>query len=527
MSTIPAGSSIPLARQPASLASLGLVLVAILACWGCDSLVPTPSPTPTASATPAPDATPEALAAISWGSTAQEIDGFGTSTAWGSVPADANLDAFFSTTSGAGLSILRNRIPFRENATYDDRFVKKVGETGSSYTRNADYAASTNPDGTKTYTLNWNNWDLAATRNLISKIKAKGSDYGVSRIFSTPWTPPNNAVSNWKVQSGLNSLVDPANAPERGGMLAMAHYADYADLLADYANGFAANMGMELYGLSLQNEPNWVCSYESADWTASQFHDFTAVLQAEFSKKQVSPGLKVIAPEDPNFKEDLILPTLADSATASRIDIVAAHQYEVNAANALSYQPPVFSTTHAQGKRLWMTEWSTAAFTDNSGHELFTIDPALVLARVIHLDLVCSQANAFMYWWCSLLVDGSGTPAPQLGVLGQYSRIIRPGWFRVEAVADPLGNGKVLVSAFRNPGSTEIALVAINLDTASHHIGFTLDGGKVFAGIQGYRTAAGALMAALDGGASQAEGGSSLKRILPARSVSTWHGRVE
>ncbi len=37
-------------------------------------------------------------------------------------------------------------------------------------------------------------------------------------------------------------------------------------------------MGMPLSALSLQNEPNFKASYESADWSAEQFHNFLGVV---------------------------------------------------------------------------------------------------------------------------------------------------------------------------------------------------------------------------------------------------------
>jgi len=42
------------------------------------------------------------------------------------------------------------------------------------------------------------------------------------------------------------------NTPEVGGTLDPAHYADYADVLADYVLGYKAKMGVDLTVLSLQ-----------------------------------------------------------------------------------------------------------------------------------------------------------------------------------------------------------------------------------------------------------------------------------
>lgn len=65
-------------------------------------------------------------ATIDYKGVQQVVEGFGFSTAWGSVPGDANNDAFLSVTKGAGFSIVRNRVPFRENPKIDDKFIAKA-----------------------------------------------------------------------------------------------------------------------------------------------------------------------------------------------------------------------------------------------------------------------------------------------------------------------------------------------------------------------------------------------------------------
>jgi O-glycosyl hydrolase len=418
----------------------------------------------------------------------QTIDGFGVSTAWLSPP-DVTVrttvyDALFSVSKGAGLSILRNRIPFRENPKYDDKFIVK----------NADgtYKFATTANGSKVFALDWGNWDLSNTSSLIASIAAKGADYQVSKFLSTPWTPPNNSVTRWKL-SDSNKTIDYVNTPEQGGYLDPAHYADYADVLADYVLGYKAKMAVDLTALSLQNEPNFQANYESADWSAQQFHDFIAVLKTEFAKKGVFaqlPGLSILAPEDPNLREALILPTLQDPNTADVLGIVAAHQYEFGIANESSYTAPVLSASLAAGKRLWMTEWSTAAWATRTD-----MADALLVAKLIHEDLTITGVSAFFYWW-AWSATGNGSlvvlPMPttvvipkRLYAMGQYSRFVRPGWRRV--VTDPAPTGNVLFSAFEDPAGKQVAVVAINVGTAPATVTFTIDVGR-FGSISVYRT---------------------------------------
>ena len=437
---------------------------------------------------------------VNYGVAHQKLEGFGVATAWGTIPPAAQLDAFFSISKGAGLSILRNRIPFRESPTNDDNFMG-----GGNY----DYTTTgSDEDAYKTFTLNWANWDLTATRKLI-RVLNSNADYQVPTYFSTPWTPPNNDTSRWKL-----GVADYVNAPEVGGYLDPAHYQDYADLLADYVLGFQSNMGVPLTALSLQNEPNYQVTYESADWSAEQFHSFLAVLRSEFTKKGVFdtlPGLTIMAPEDPNFKEDLILPSLADADTASLVGIVGAHQYEFGPWNVTSYAPKPLTASLAAGKRVWVTEWNTDAFTGKT-----PLDTALLLAGLIQTDLTTASVSAYVHWWYKDLVDSAGHPNKNLWAIGQFSRFVRPGSSLVEA---PTNVGKdLLIAAFKDAAETELTLVAVNRGTIDTTFAIELTAGTL-GPISSYRTSASEDMKNLG---SEPSGGSFANVLVPGQSISTF-----
>ncbi len=436
---------------------------------------------------------------VSYGTARQKIDGFGMATSWGSIPPDAQLDAFFSVSKGAGLSILRNRIPFREAPANNDNFMG-----------GGNYEFTSAPTGAihKTFKLNWSNWDLSAMRALIGKLKAN-PDYQVPTYFSTPWTPPNNDTSRWKL-----GVADYVNAPEVGGYLDPAHYVDYADVLADYVLGFASNMGAPLAALSLQNEPNFKVTYESADWSAAQFHAFLATLKTEFTFKGVFttlPNFTILAPEDPNFKEDLILPSLADSNTAALVGIVGAHQYEFGPWNVATYAPAPLTASLAANKRVWVTEWNTSAFTNTT-----PLATALLLAGLISADLTKASVSAYVHWWFKDLVSSAGAPNKNLWALGQFSRFVRPGASRVEA---PSGVGNdLLLAAFKNAAGTELTLVAVNRGSATTTFALELDSGTLGA-VSSYRTSASEDLKSLG---SAPSGGYFANLTAPAQSISTF-----
>jgi O-glycosyl hydrolase len=441
----------------------------------------------------------------------QTVDGFGFSTAWGSVPSTANMDAFLSTTKGAGLSIIRNRIPFRERPGLSDNF---MGSGNYNYT-----TTGTGSEAYKTFTLNWGTWDLSATKRLIATINAN-PDYQVASYFSTPWTPPNNSTSMWKL-----GVADYTNKPDVGGYLDPAHYQDYADVLADYALGFQANMGAPLAALSLQNEPNYKCDYESADWSSSQIRDFMTVLKTEFTKKGVFtqlPKLTIIAPEHNTMSEALVVPTLDDSSLSSLVGIVAGHQYEYGwSSNPLSLPAPKLTTAQSAGKRLWMTEWSVERFLTATGTTYTNNDiyPSLALAKAIHTNFATYGLNAYVYWWSSALVN-NGSPAKVLWTLAQYSRFVRPGWIRVDTSAAPTSN--VLLSAFVNSTKDHIAVIAVNMEASSESFVLSLDTGT-FGTITPYRTSVSENLVMLE---TIAGGTNAVQVTVPAQSITTFTSSI-
>jgi glucuronoarabinoxylan endo-1,4-beta-xylanase len=484
---------------------------------------------------PEPTANSEAVAIISSDDVQQNVDGFGFSTAWRAVPGTPeNDDAFLSVTKGAGFSILRNRVPFNEsNDEFDDYIVKQHDK----------YVFTTGKDDQGTYKnfqLRWNDWDLKATRKLLDAARAN-PDYRLTKVFSTPWTPPNNPVERWKhitdpAGKAKHPLTEASYAthPEVGGYLDPAHYQDYADLLADYVLGFKPNMKFDLYALSLQNEPNFDCGYESCDWTADQFHDFLLVLKKEFTRKGVwkaCPDLKIMAPEDNNFRDSLLSAVYADPATRDIVQIAAGHQYEYgtwsmgkNINNLFTdrdaYQPNTFDASYALKKQIWMTEWNLSAF-----HTATEINQALVVARMVHQDFTRSHLNAFVFWWSPSLLGGRGTnvhlPTKSLWALAQYSRFVRPGWKVIPSTVSPVPG--VYLTSFTNNDTKRIAVVAVNTQEAERIITLSLSGTARFSTLNLYRTSPSENMLAVG---SMKINASNRVISLPPSSISTFYGNV-
>ena len=328
---------------------------------------------------------------VDWNDVHQRIDGFGASSAWGSSISTSQADMFFSTNNGIGLSLLRNRIA---------------------------------PGGTT--------WETS----IMQMAQARGA-----RVWSTPWSPQASFKSN--------------NSTTNGGNFLSASNRAYASQLAGYVVSMKNTYGVNLYAISIQNEPQVTASYESCLWTAQQIHDFATNLYCALVASNVA-STKIILAEDENWQTNYYLTAMNDPAVATNVGIIACHNYDGTPPGGIPAALPKCANPNAA---LWETEVSTFDAFDGS------IYNAMYWASRIHLFMTAAQANAFHYWWLfpdgsdnEGLTDESGDPAKRMYVLGNYSKFVRPGYYRIGVS----NNATTLISAYKDTNSGGFAIVAAN-----------------------------------------------------------------
>ena len=139
--------------------------------------------------------------------------------------------------------------------------------------------------------------------------------------------------------------------------------------------------------------------------------------------------------------------------------------------------------------------------------------------------MVTGQYNAYVWWgifgaptaagtWG--LVDNSGNPTVFGYMIGQYSKFIQPGYVRVSTTANPLSG--VFVSAYTNSTPSHYVIVAINSNTSSESLSFTLNNGSVTSLTPYQTTSAGGLVAQ----STVSVSGGQFSYTLPAQSIVTF-----
>ncbi|MGD0095414.1 MAG: cellulose binding domain-containing protein [Terracidiphilus sp.] len=386
-------------------------------------------------------------AIINCGAAQQTIRGFGGSTAWMPAMTTAQANALYGTGSGQlGLTLLRVRID-------------PSSTTGGS------------------------NW--AAELGSAQAAQAAGSNVSV---IATPWTPP--AV--WK--SNSSTVMGSLNTSE------YAAFANYLNLFTAYM----ASGGVNLYAISMQNEPDANVTYESCVWTPAQMDTWVANNSSVLTTK-------LMMPESESFTVGYSDPSLDDPNAVGHIPIVAGHIYGVS--------PSYYTNAKNLGKEVWMTEH----YLSPSGSEP-TITDAIAAAEEINNSMTVAEYNAYVWWWqidwnpgTSVtnygLIDTNSNPTYYGLAIGQFSQFIRPGYLMVSST-EPIPG--VYDSAYM--GNGKLVIVAINSNTTATSFPVSI-AGQIATSFTPYQTSATESMSQLS---PVSVANQAFSYSLPAQSITTF-----
>jgi len=403
---------------------------------------------------------------VDWNNVHQRIDGFGASSAFTGFTWTTNLaDMFFSTNNGTARS--KNGTNFTFTGV------------GLSLLR-----SQIQPGG----------FANANEITLMQYAQARGAS-----IWSTPWSPQASFKNN-------NNTV--------GGTILSSSYQAYANQLAGYVAKLKSTYSItNFYALSIQNEPDATVNYVSCYWNAQQFHDFVPYLYNALVASNVS-STRIMLPESENWPDysNLVVTAMSDS-TSNMVGIVADHNYD--GANG-----PATLTKNSYGKPLWETEVSTFDPQDGS------ISNGVYWAKRIYLFMTQAQVNAYHFWWLiNLNTDNEGLtdnnyfPSKRMYTMGQYSRFVRPNYYRIDAST----TGSALISAYQETNSGNFAIVAVNNTSTAISQTFNLSNFPSVSSVTPWITSA---TMSLSNQAPVGVAGSSFSYTLPAVSVVTFVGQV-
>lgn len=368
---------------------------------------------------------------MNWNQQYQEIDGFGVSQAcdvygdqiYGFPQRDTIMDLLFSQDKGIGLSMLRCEVGNGLNMpTIEPQ------------------------DGVWVYER------PVSELWVINEAKKRGID----KIFSTVWSPPAWMKTTGKITNG--------------GYLKKDCYRKFAEYLAEYVSAYKRLYDIDIYAVSIANEPEYAAMWQSCLWKPEMFTDFLQNhLAPVFAEKNIPA--KVIVGEKGEWSEAMVVNALNNPASCSRLDIVGGHQYSG------SISP--LTTAISKGKRTWETEVSDTGIYKND------IKDGVAWAERIHRFMSDASANAFMYWLGAsyktnneslirLYQDGTYVSAKRLYTMGNFSKFVKPGYVRIGIDNNPVKG--VYFSAYKNPLNGEFVVIAVNNTDTNHLFDLSLTG---------------------------------------------------
>jgi O-glycosyl hydrolase len=328
--------------------------------------------------------------------------------------------------------------------------------------------------------------DWAKQKPVVEGLKAKADQSGVNLKFVVSvWSPPADMkwVCNfsWAGDENATRNAGPVTT-KNGGTLNPGEYIGYAKWMDSCIKSYK-EAGVDLYGLSLQNEPLFVEPYNSCTYTTFWYCDLlTNVVPLIRSK---NPDVKIFGAENmlemegksenfPWFYHQAI----KDNATAkNNLDILAVHGYSDGVSATSGSELAKMWTNHLQqfsvplNKPSWMSE--TSGYTDawtGSG----STPGALNLAMDIYSGLVYGNMQAWIWWQGS---EASGisnyslmsnlTCGKKYYVSKHFYRYIRPGAVRVKCTSDDTG---VFAVAFEHQGKGTNTIVVINFGNEARSV---------------------------------------------------------
>ncbi|HEV8508263.1 MAG TPA: hypothetical protein VGQ53_22820, partial [Chitinophagaceae bacterium] len=296
----------------------------------------------------------------------------------------------------------------------------------------------------------------------LRDMKAAGLARLIVSIWSAPpWMKTNNSISNGTNQNSAPSYnPNPANSDNQ---LRTDMYQEFAEMCIAYIKIIKQETALDVYALSIQNEPRFSQSYASCVYNGDALRDVLKVV----GKRLSDAGLitRLFVPEDVGWFDgasSLIRPILADAEARQHVSFIATHGYAFDGIMASSTEAQTWNNMYNWGapynKQLWMTE--TSGFSNN-------FKGAMDMAKAMYTAINFGNISAWLFWSLSTstldefsLMNTSGEKSKRYYVSKNFYRYIRPGATRINASV-PSG-ATIYPLAFKNGVENLQTLILIN-----------------------------------------------------------------
>lgn len=291
--------------------------------------------------------------------------------------------------------------------------------------------------------------------NALSILNMKRIAPFVDKFIVTFWSP-----AGWMK---LNKWEDGVENWATDNKLDPHYYEEYAEEVVALIKVIKRETGKDVYGIGLQNEPQFNEPYPSCQVNPVEFRDIIKVVGKRLDDEgygNVQLFWAEALPAQGAIKSYIDL-VKNDPVASQYADIVAIHNYDADGASVggagCDYWSDIYNWAQAGDTqyKTWMTE--------TSGHA-DTWDGAMTLAGNIFNALHCGNVSGWAFWSFSVsegspqfgLVVGN-RPTSRYYVSKQFYKFIRPGAVRVDVEA-----AGVPALAFKDDQNKTVSVILFN-----------------------------------------------------------------
>lgn len=289
---------------------------------------------------------------------------------------------------------------------------------------------------------------------------------GVNKFIVSVWSPPAWMKTNNSVNNGTKNNSAPPynpNPDSTDNQLRTDMYGQFAHMVVRYIDVIKANTGIDLYGLSIQNEPRFSQYYASCVYNGDALRDLLKVVADSLRVNNLQT--KLFIPEDVGYMqgiENMLYPSLNDPEARKDIGMIAVHGYAFDGVSPSSADAQTWRAMYNWGSPynipLWMTE--TSGFKNDW-------NGAMSLGMAMYTALKFGNVSAWLWWTLSTdkldeysLMNSSGQKSKRYYVSKNFYKYIRPGAVRISASTNT--SDSVYALAFRHRTGQTITLVLLN-----------------------------------------------------------------
>ena len=313
-----------------------------------------------------------------------------------------------------------------------------------------------------------------ALKDIITEAESQaGRDI---KVLMSAWSPPESLKSTGSRTNGGTLSSD-----ENG-----YQYDEYAQWWLDSYNYYTQTKGIDIDYISIQNEPNFVATWNSCilkPTETSEYAGYNTAFEKVWQKMATTYGIhdmpKMIAPEHHH---------LTGANFGNYIDALGPHYDRIYGYGHHLYQDltnvadDYLSAKEYDYKPLFQTEYGKENTTDDE------ITRKLALATLMHQGLTIENLSSYMHWglWWqgsqgqSLIDLPSGnnsayTLQPEYHAFKHYSAFIHADWRRLQTTTA----GNLLTSSYSSADRTQLSIVIVNNDSTSTSVNLNIENAVV------------------------------------------------